>query len=98
MTKENPLYVGIQDPVEVRRTVLESSKGVLKNLQLYEDIKNLQTQRLKIEVILNGQLKEIKSLIRKTRLKFPKVKTSKTKAYTSLETELADLEKEISTL
>jgi len=98
MTKENPLYVGIQDPVEVRRTILESSKGVLKNLQLYEDIKNIQTQRLKIEVILNGQLKEIKSLIRKTRLKFPKVKTGSTKAYSSLESELADLEKEISTL
>jgi len=74
MSDESPLYVGITRPVEVRKALLESSKYVLSSLQLYEQIKDVRAERMKIEILYDKQVTEVQELVRKLRARLPKVR------------------------
>ncbi len=100
-------FVGIDQPVEVRRDVLESSRSVLKALQAYEDLADIRTKKIKITLLFQHQLKDVQSSIRKVRLTLPKmqnaVRTGTSKKVTSgavraIEKELASIEEELKEL
>jgi len=103
-------FVGIDQPVEVRRNILESSRSVLKGLQAYEDLAEIRTQKIKITILFQSQLKDVQSSIRKVRSILPKMQsgTSVSKGPTTrkvtpaavkaIESELASIEEELKSL
>jgi len=73
-------YVGVGNFVDLRRDVLTTSKEIIMNLQVAEELKDLRTNKLSAVKDFDNELKEVRSLIRKLRKYFPKnnVSTSKT--------------------
>jgi hypothetical protein len=59
---DNVFYVGIKDPVQVRRLLLECSKQILESLQDYEQILLLREEKIKRMMELRHIVKEICSL------------------------------------
>lgn len=71
--KEDFFYVGIKEPVELRRSLLESSKLVIQNLQKYEKIRGIREEKLKQTEELKNLLAEIKRLNNKLKAAFPRM-------------------------
>jgi len=76
--EENNFFVGIKDPVEVRRSVLEASKKLIETLQRFEQFK--ENRKKKIEYIESlkkviadiGKLNtKLKNILPKTNLRIP---------------------------
>jgi len=78
-------YVGVKDPIEVRRSVLESSKELVQYLQRAERFKKVRVEKAAEIVKLKQTMKEISSLIKKLKAALPK---------TNLRTKLGRHEKE----
>jgi len=101
-------FVGIEQPIEVRRNILESSRSVLKGLQAYEDLAEIRSNKIKITLLFQSQLKDVQSSIRKVRSALPKIQASTSsvkskasvtpKAVKAIESELESIEKELSIL
>jgi len=72
--KEESNYIGIGNPVDIRRDILETSKYTLRNLQLYEDIESLITQKNETISKFENEILELKKLITKLKKIFPKNK------------------------
>ena len=75
MKKENELFfVGINDPADLRREILLSTKNAIQFLKKNEELSELRI--LKVNSIMNykNDIKEINSLINKLKEKFPKAK------------------------
>ena len=71
MSKEN-FFVGIRNPVNVRRLLLNSSKDVLDSLKDYEDFENLKAEKEKYVVELKRVMDEMLVLNRKLKKHLPK--------------------------
>jgi len=99
--EEDLSYVGIENPVIIRKNVLESSKLVLQNLQIMEDIKDVRGRKAKSEKRLNDQISELRDEIRKLRRVLPNIKPAsgaskrKPRAIEDLEKELEAVEREL---
>ena len=70
--KEEPLFVGLSEPENVQRHILESTKESLVVLKKLEEIKELRKQKLQSIDVLNSLTSEIKSLLLKLKKKVPK--------------------------
>ena len=55
-------YVGIKEPIEVRRLLLECSKQILQSLQDYENLSEIREEKIKKMIQLRNIIKEIYSL------------------------------------
>jgi len=71
---EEILFVGIKDPSEVRKAILESSRGIIVSLERYEKFKSTRTKRIAEITRLKGTLKEINKLILRLKSELPKIK------------------------
>lgn len=69
--KEDVFYAGIQDPIEIRRTLLESSKEMLQLLQRHEKFKEVRKEKHENIVRLKHDIKELKKLITKFKSHLP---------------------------
>ena len=98
--EEGNYYVGIADPVSVRRGILESSKAILQNLQQYEETKELRKERLGLQEKLIEETSELKTLINKLNRLMPRTafKKQKPHKYNALQNELSSVEKELTML
>ncbi|MAG15975.1 hypothetical protein CMO88_02845 [Candidatus Woesearchaeota archaeon] len=74
--KEEPIYVGVENPVEIRRALLESSKSLIKILQENESRRQRREQKHKFVVELKSKIKEINQLIIHLKSELPKIKMS----------------------
>lgn len=72
--KEELFYVGIQDPVEIRKTVLESSKEIIQYLQRYERFREVRSEKSMQMKKLREEMAEIHSLVKKLKTALPKTK------------------------
>jgi len=70
--EEKNLYVGIKDPVEMRRSLLESSRTIIKSLKRYEKTKAIRNEKLFLMNKLSGLVKEIMQLDAELKSKLPK--------------------------
>jgi uncharacterized protein YjfI (DUF2170 family) len=70
-------YVTINDPVDLRINLLESSKDIIYSLQDYRDIVNLRKQKLKHMAHLKNLMIEITKLTNKLQKALPKHSISK---------------------
>jgi len=72
--EEEAFYVGIKDPIEIRRSILESSKDIVQYLQRAERFKAVRAEKEEHLFKLKEMSKEISSLMRKLRSSLPKTK------------------------
>ena len=72
MQEEKELFfVGVKNPIELRRTMLESSKEIIEDLQKYERLKTLRAEKAKQIEALRTIIKEINRLVVKLRAELP---------------------------
>ncbi len=70
--EESVFYVGVRDPVEIRRSLLESSKEMIQYLQRAEKFKSVRKEKTKLISKLKEDTKEITKLIKKLKRDLPK--------------------------
>jgi hypothetical protein len=68
---DDQYFVQIRDPVDVRRSILGSSKQIIHVLQRYERIKALRVKKLEKISLLRALNKEINLLMAKLKKEFP---------------------------
>jgi len=106
---EKDFFVGIYDPADVRRNLLESSKEVVKSLQAYEKLHVIRTQKLKRFKDMKKVMNELDMLIEKLNEKLPKshlrtaidvpqTRTNFSSELQKLEEQLSAVEKELSSM
>ena len=72
--EEEAFYVGVKDPIEIRRSLLESSKEAVQYLQRAERFKAIRTEKSEHISKLKGTVKELQRLVRKLKTVLPKTK------------------------
>ena len=60
--EEKIFYVGIKEPFELRKNLLESSKMIIKSLQKYQKFKDIKLRKSEYLSELKDIIKEIKKL------------------------------------
>ena len=74
MSDEEPLYVGVYNPVNLRKDVLTSSRLILSSLQKYEKFVGIKEKKAELIVQLARTVKEINSLNKRLMQFMPKTK------------------------
>ena len=74
MPDEEPLYVGVYDPINLRKDVLNSSKTVLSALQKYEKLISIKEEKAGLMVDLARTIRDIQSLNKRLRQMMPKTR------------------------
>ncbi len=108
MAEEEGFFVGINNPIDVRRNLLECSREMIQTLQSFEKIKVIRVEKLKRIQQLKTVLRELDLLVSKLRNELPKTHlraqvvepSPKTKLKSSGKTmnELEKLEQQLSAL
>lgn len=105
--KEDIFYVGIKNPLELRKNLLENSKNIIKNLQRHEHFKAIREEKIEQIMKLKSVMNDIKKLnirlkaeLPKTELRAKREKPAPSKKTTSLrktpkKSEIERLEKEL---
>ncbi len=75
-TEEEPVYVGIEKPIEVRRAILESSKNLIKLLQKGERVRENKKHKQELILQVKEIQKEIMKLVAQLKSQMPKVRIS----------------------
>lgn len=71
--KEEPLFVGVANPINLRRNLLESSKGLLSVLKQMEKIKEIRAKKKEGMDGLHVLLRDVKNSLIRLRKKVPAV-------------------------
>ncbi len=69
-----PYFIGISDPAELRKHILEPTREVIQFLQSYEDFQRTKEEKTQTIIQLKEDLKAIKTQINKLRRFLPKSK------------------------
>ena len=77
---EKDFFVGIYNPKDVKRNVLESSRQVLDSLQSNAKLKKIRYEKIKYYEQMNKVMNEIDLLISRLQKKLPKSKLRKSPA------------------
>ena len=60
---KDDFFVGIYDPIDVRRNILESSKEIVKSLQSHNALKILREEKLKQYKMMRQVMSELDMLM-----------------------------------
>ena len=71
MKEEVPLYVGIENPQEFRRSLLEASKSVIRALQRYEGISGIRERKFREMERYKQLANELAGLLRQLKNELP---------------------------
>ena len=103
---EKDFFVGIYEPRDVRRNVLESSKEIVNSLQSHDALKTIRRKKLAHYREMRQIMKELDFLVAKLENGLPKPHLRKThgssknkfsdSSVKKLDKQLKDIEKEIS--
>lgn len=69
---EEILFMGIKDPAELRRAVVESSNGIVESLERYERFNSIRARKIAEITRLKSTIREISKLIHRLRSELPK--------------------------
>ncbi|MBW2989881.1 hypothetical protein KY358_06200 [Candidatus Woesearchaeota archaeon] len=72
--EESSLFVGISDGADLRRSMLECSKGILETLKDHENFKLLRKEKGRLISRFKAEIKDITKLMNCLRGCMPKVK------------------------
>lgn len=70
--KETAFYVGVSNPNDIRKTMLETSKELLVSLKQYEHLRDIRTQKSALYSQYTAQINTVKTLINKLQRAIPK--------------------------
>lgn len=112
MTEEKTtFFVGINSARDLRKEILESSKGLIMTLRRYEHMKDIRRKKVEYLIELRKIIKEIDFLDSKLKAMFPKTKLraspkreapakkgSKKKAAPKKKTDMEKLEDQLRTI
>jgi hypothetical protein len=79
MPEDTNLFVRFEDPVALRKSLLEASRNVLVSLQNFERFKSFRTEKSKLMKELNDQITEVNSLFNQLKKEMPKSAAAKMK-------------------
>ena len=65
-------FVGIKDPIEIRRSILESLKGTVEDLQRFERFKAVREEKVNAVRVLKIQVRELHRMVNKLRTEVPR--------------------------
>ena len=71
-------FVGIYDPLDIRRNILESSKELIKSLEAYERLEKIRESKLRYFAQMRKTMKELELLASKLKERMPKSNIRKT--------------------
>ena len=72
--EEDVYYVGISDPINLRRSILESSKVAIQFLKSYEMLKGIRTEKAELMIEFENEMKALNRLMTKLKSELPKTK------------------------
>ena len=75
---KDDFFVGLYEPLDVRRNLLESSKEVVKSLQAFEKLSEIRRNKLRYYEQMRGIMDELNFLTSKLRTKLPESHLRKT--------------------
>ena len=97
---QKDFFVGIYEPKDVRRNILECSKEVVDSLQIYESLTKIRSNKLKCYKEIRVLVDELHLLVSRLEKGLPKSHLRKTtfqqksKEVNELDKHLKDIEKE----
>ena len=65
-------FVGIYDPIDVRRNILEGSKEIIKSLESHDRLKQIRKEKLKQYQFMKKIMRELDALIDRLEEELPK--------------------------
>ena len=74
MAKEEIFHVGIEEPKEIRKNILESTRQVIYSLQRFEKLKAVRIEKAEKIILLKKQIIELLRLVEIFRKELPKTK------------------------
>jgi hypothetical protein len=74
---ESEFFVGVYDPIDVKRNLLESSREVIKSMQSYEVLTHLRKEKLKHYRKMKSVMEELDLLMDKLDKVLPKAQLRK---------------------
>ena len=72
MVEDYSLFVGIPEPVQARKSTLECTKEIIRQLQRYEGLKPIREEKVKLTIELRHIFEEIDKLNTDLKAQFPK--------------------------
>ena len=90
--EEKAFYIGVKNPENLRRNILESSRDIIGILKQHHKLKQLRDQKKDAAEKLNAEIKEIKSGLAKLKKAFPAVPVRDKPVDVSLESKAAPSE------
>tara|TARA_Y100000310_G_scaffold50736_2_gene46793 strand:- start:639 stop:995 length:357 start_codon:yes stop_codon:yes gene_type:complete len=72
--EEEPFFVGVKNPTELRRDLLGTSKDIIISLKKYEEIMEMRNNKIRLSIDLHNKNKEIKMLAAQLADVIPKTK------------------------
>jgi len=85
---EEPLFIGIGEPVELRKHILEPTREVIQFLQSYEEFIKIKEEKTDTVLQLKEDLKNIKSSINKLKRLLPRNKIKGEKTHEKIKKEI----------
>ena len=70
--RDSAFFVGIKEPIEVRRNILEVAKESIQTLQMFEKFRIIRDEKIKCISELKSNLREIARLLSKLKSSVPK--------------------------
>lgn len=86
-SSEEPFFIGLNDPTELRKHLLEPTREVIQFLQSYEEFQRIKEEKNQAILTLKEDLKMISSEINKLRRFLPKGKLKIAKPSVNLKEE-----------
>ena len=72
--QDSLFYVGIREPAEVHRTILECARDSIHLLQQHEKVKAIREEKIQTVVKLDMEVKQLRALVNKLKVHFPVTK------------------------
>ena len=72
--KDDSFFVGIYNPEDSRRNILESSRELVKSLQAYDKLHNVREQKLLLFKEMKTVMEELDLLVGKLKINFVRMK------------------------
>lgn len=70
--RDNLFYVGVENPRESRKALLETLKSIIQMLKGYESLRSVRVEKRAAAFKLKEQLSEISRMVAKLKSEFPK--------------------------
>lgn len=93
--EEKEFFVGIYDPTDVRRSVLESSKEIIDSIQSNKKLKQIREDKLLLYGEMQNIMHDLDLLISKLNNKLPETHLRKTVIKNDVHPKIQKLEKEL---